>query len=145
MPSHWGLTPKQSTEAECLRRGRDRVVAGCIALLAGRDDDVDDGLIVALGGPAAEDVLAGAEGGRSGYWPRVWAARGLLHVWDDSAVSALRGAACDDAWRVRELSAKVVGKHKVDALLEDMVALRGDDTARVRIAAERAVATLTAG
>ena len=36
-----------------------------------------------LGGEPAGQVLDGADGGRSGYWPRVWAARGLLHAWDD--------------------------------------------------------------
>jgi hypothetical protein len=60
VPRNWGMTPRRSVEGECVRRGRDQVVAGCITLLIGRDGDVDDGLIVALGGPAAEQVLAAA-------------------------------------------------------------------------------------
>ena len=80
-------TPRQNIAAECQRRGKSAVVSGCIDLLEGRE--VDDGLILALGGPAAEYVLSGHEGGREGYWPRVWAARGLLYAWDDGATAAI--------------------------------------------------------
>jgi hypothetical protein len=66
--SGW-TTPRQGIAAECQRRGQEAVVSGCIDLLAGRD--VDDGLILALGGPPAEYVLTGYAGGREGYWPRV--------------------------------------------------------------------------
>ncbi len=50
-------TPRQSITAECQRRGRSAVVSGCIDLLAGRE--VDDGLILALGGPAAPEGPSG--------------------------------------------------------------------------------------
>jgi hypothetical protein len=73
-------TPEQRIAAECAHRGRATLIAGCVALLSGRPDDVDDRLITVLGGDAAAHVLDGGEGGRSGYWPRVWAARGLLHA-----------------------------------------------------------------
>jgi len=100
----WGVTPRQSVVAECERRGVGAVVAGCIDLLEGRG--ADDTLIVALGGPAAENVLAGREGGKGGYWPRVWAARGLLYAWSDDAEPAIIRATADEAWRVREMAAK---------------------------------------
>ena len=35
----WGMTPRESIEAECANRGRGAVVAGCIELLNGRDVD----------------------------------------------------------------------------------------------------------
>ena len=56
MPSRsiWGLTPRQSIELECARRGEADVVACCIELLAGRD--VDDELVFAIGGPAARSI-----------------------------------------------------------------------------------------
>jgi hypothetical protein len=67
---------------------------------------VDEALVLALGGPPAQDVLAGHADGKAGYWPRVWAARDLLHAWDDRAAAAIIQATADDAWRVREMAAK---------------------------------------
>jgi HEAT repeat protein len=135
-------TPRESIAAECQRRGRSAVVSGCIDLIEGRE--ADDGLILALGGPAAEYVLSGNEGGREGYWPRVWAARGLLHAWDDSAMAAIIRATADDSWRVREMAAKVIARYRVGDALPALAGLQDDDVPRVRIAAERAVAALTA-
>jgi hypothetical protein len=127
-----------------------------------------------LGGEAAGQVLDGFEGGRSGYWPRVWAARGLLHAWDDhaaetdaatdaatdattdaatgetteeatgEATDAIIGALSDRAWRVREMAAKIVARHRVGPALDAVAALRDDPVPRVRVAAERAVVLLTA-
>lgn len=138
-------TPAQRITAECARRGRDAFVAGCAALLDGRPGDVDDDLILALGGEHGRSVLDGWNGGRTGYWPRVWAARGLLHTWDDAATDAITRATRDDAWRVREMAAKVVARHEVGDALDAVAALRGDEVPRVRAAAERAVVRLTAG
>jgi pimeloyl-ACP methyl ester carboxylesterase len=148
------LTPRQRIAAECASRGGGAVIAGCVALLGGRADEVDDGLITVLGGEAARHVLDGGEGGRSGHWPRVWAARGLLHAWDDRVVeadamadtvtAALIGAMGDDDWRVREMAAKVVARHRVGGALDAAAALRDDPVARVRHAATRAVVALTA-
>ncbi len=135
------MTPRQSIAAECGRRGQPALISGCIGLLEGQP--VDDGLVLALGGAPAEYVLAGGEGGREGYWPQVWAARGLLHAWDDRATAAIIRAAADDAWRVREMAAKVVARHVVDDALDAMVTLQGDEVPRVRAVAGRAVAALT--
>jgi len=135
------MTPRQSIEAECRRRGKPALSSGCIDLLEARE--VDDGLVLALGGAPAEYVLEGHEGGKGGYWPRVWAARGLLHAWDDRATAAIIRAAADDAWRVREMAAKVVARHRIDDALNAMVDLQNDKVPRVRSAAGRAVATLT--
>jgi hypothetical protein len=141
--SGWELTPKQSVRLECTRRGRDRVVDGCVALLAGRD--VDDNLIIALGGPAAMIVLHDGPRQRNQYWRRVWAARGLLHVWDERASDAIVAATADEHWRVREMAAKVIASHAVDAGLEAVARLRSDPVPRVRAAAQRATVLLTAG
>ena len=122
-------------------RGCAAVVSGCVDLLEGRD--VDDDLVVALGGPHAENVLAGSEGGKSGYWPRVWAARGLLYSWDDGATAAVVRATRDESWRVRERACKVVGHHCLGDALEAVAPLRDDPVARVRSAAERAVVAVT--
>lgn len=66
-------TPKQRIAAECARHGPRPLTDACVALLEGRPDDVGDVMITVLGGEAARRVLDGREGGRSGYWPRVWA------------------------------------------------------------------------
>lgn len=143
MPAIWRLTPRQSVAAECHRRGKPAVVSGCIDLLQGRRD-VDDALILALGGPPAQSVLGGHAGGKTGYWPRVWAARGLLHAWDDRATAAIIQATTDDAWRVREMAAKVIARHRIGNAFTAVAALRNDQVPRVRTAAERAVVILTA-
>jgi hypothetical protein len=116
-------TPPVRIAAECVRHGPEQLTAACVALLQGRPDEVSGTMISVLGGDGARYVLDGGEGGRNGYWPRVWAARGLLHAWDPAATAAITAATRDEAWRVREMAAKVI--------------------ARVRAAAARAVTLLT--
>jgi hypothetical protein len=140
--SGWDLTPRQSVELECARRGRGPVIAGCVALLRGQD--VDDNLIMALGGPAGRVVLDDGPKQRNQYWRRVWGARGLLYAFDESAAEAIIEALGDEHWRVREMAAKVIAKHKIGAALGAVAGLRADRIPRVRSAAERAVVVLTA-
>ena len=127
-------------EAECTHRGKPSVVAGCIELLEGHG--ADDDLVRALGGPHADLVLSGREGGRDGYWPRVWGCRGLLYAWDPAAVPAVMRATADPAWRVREMAAKVVARQCPEEALSAIVVMMEDPVPRVRAAAERAVARL---
>jgi hypothetical protein len=140
MPSRslWGLTPRESIELECARRGTADVVAGCVGLL--RQQQADDALVFAIGGPGARSVL---DGGQQ-YWLRVWAARALLYAWDDMAREAMLDALTDEAWRVREMAAKVVARRLLGEALAAVAALRQDPVARVRLAAERVTAILTA-
>ena len=140
MASIWGMTPRQSIEAECARRGRSAVVSACVDLLQGQQ--VDDALVLALGGPHARYVLSGGDGGRTGYWPRVWACRGLLYAWEKEAAPAIVTATRDEAWRVREMAAKVIARHRVEDAIGAVVGLQGDPVPRVRAAAERAVIAL---
>jgi HEAT repeat protein len=88
-------------------------------------------------------VLRGRAGEGPPYWHRVWAARGLLWAWDGTALPALREALRDDAWRVREMAAKVVARNLVGDALPDVEPLRRDPVPRVRAAAARAVVRLT--
>jgi hypothetical protein len=136
MATVWGVTPKQSILLESTRRGRMECVRECVAILEGRS--VEGDFLRVLGGPSAEPVLDGRYGGVEGYWPRVWAARGLLHLWDDVATEAIIGATTHDAWRVREMCAKVIARHHVERAIDEVVRLLEDDTARVRTAARRA-------
>jgi HEAT repeat protein len=68
-----------------------------------------------------------------------------LHAWDERATGAIIQAATDDAWRVREMAAKVVARHRVDAALDAMADLQDDERPRVRSAARRAIAALAVG
>jgi HEAT repeat protein len=138
--SHWGLTPRESIEAECARRGTSEVVAGCIRLV--RQQDVDAALIMALGGPGAGKFLDGRPH-VDRYWLRVWGLRGLLWSWDESAAPAVQAALADESWRVREMAAKVIAKRSIGDAMSAVVQLRQDPVVRVRAAAERAVHQLS--
>lgn len=109
-------------------------------LLAGRDADAE--LIVALGGPPARWAAVAGETGGPAYWLRVWAARGLLWAWSE-ALPVVLTALTDEAWRVREMAAKVVARHELGEALPIVAELRGDAVPRVRAAALRAVVRLT--
>ncbi len=75
-----------------------------------------------------------------GYWPRVWAARALLHQWHPLAASAIRQGLSDPAWRVREMCAKVVARYEESIAADECARLaEGDSTPRVRVAALRAL------
>jgi HEAT repeats len=139
------LTPRQSVEQECSRRGTAPVVAGCVALLAG--GDADDSLVHAIGGPAADSVLGPHPRRDQRYFLRVWAARALLYAWDDDAAGlrdALLAALSDESWRVREMAAKVVARREIGEGLTAVAGLQQDPVPRVRAAAARATAILTA-
>lgn len=140
--SSWELTPKQSIELECARRGQAQLVSGCVALL--RRQDVDDDLVIALGGPGARTILDSGPKPVYLYWLRVWGARGLLHAYADQAEEAVLEALADEHWRVREMAAKVIARYRIGAALEVVAELRDDPVPRVRAAADRAVVLLTA-
>jgi hypothetical protein len=90
-------------------------------------------------------VLDGREGGTAGYWSRVWATRGLLlYAWNETATATVVLAASDEAWRVREMAAKVIARHRIVDGLDAVIRLSGDPVPRVRAAAQRAIAVLTA-
>jgi len=140
--SGWELTPRQSVELVCARRGESTVVTGCVALLRGQD--VDDGLLFALGGPGATIVIHDSPRQRNQYWRRVWGARGLLYAWMPEAADAVIAALSDEHWRVREMATKVIAKRKMGDALPEVMTLREDPVPRVRAAAGRAVVVLTA-
>lgn len=99
-----------------------------MAIVSGRR--VNDDFLRVIGGPSAENVLEGRDGGVDGYWPRVWAVRGLLHVWDDVATDAIIDATTHEAWRVREVAATVIARHHVRQAIDAVVMLLDDENAR---------------
>jgi hypothetical protein len=138
----WGTTPRKSVEAAAKRLGKATVVAGCRSLLAG--GDADPRLVLALGGRPARWATGFDEPPGPAYWLRVWAARGLLWVWDDEAIPSVVAALSDDAWRVREMATRVVIRHRIRQALPKVTRLQMDPNARVRKAADRAAAQLSA-
>jgi hypothetical protein len=135
-------TPRQRVLAECARRGRPAVAADCARLVEG--GDAGAAFVRVLAGRTAPWWFANRDDEDLRYWLRVWGARGLLWAWEDSALPALVTATGDPAWRVREMAAKVVARNLVGDALDAIAPLRDDPVPRVRAAATRAVATLTA-
>lgn len=105
-----------------------------------KGNEVDDELVIALGGGHGALFL---EGRGAAYWGRVWGARGLLYVWDDTAAPALLDAVTDSSWRVREMVAKVAAKRRLDDAASGVAQLTSDAVPRVRAAASRALAALS--
>jgi len=138
-----GATPRVRVAEACRGRGKSSVVSQCAELLVGGDADPD--LIVVLGGQPAVALLRDGFPDGEDYWLRVWAARGLLWAGPGDDVTALRRALTDESWRVREMTCKVVARHTLADLLPDVAALQSDPVARVRHAAERAVARIVDG
>ena len=65
-------------------------------------------------------------------WTRVWGARALLYVWDDSATDAVLAGLDDAAWRVAEMCLKVAAKHDVPRAADGAAALASHALPRVR-------------
>lgn len=113
--------------------GERGVVDRAVALIGGLS--AGDDFLLIVGGTHAQGVLDGAP---VLYWPEVWGMRSLLYVWDDSAADAVASGLQNQAWRVREMAARVVAERGLpvrEALLE----LLTDEVARVRGAGARAL------
>lgn len=122
------------------RFGEAALLERVIGLLEGRNEGEE--VLLYLGGRHAQGILDGAP---SLYWPEVWGARALLHVWDDSAASAVLAGVENRAWRVREMCLKVCA---LRGLGESKTIKRRltDENPRVRAAAARVIAVVgTAG
>jgi HEAT repeats len=113
--------------------GEDEVVERSIALLAGQN--AGEEFLLYVGGVHARGILDGAP---PLYWPEVWGARALLYAWNDSAREAVVAGLGNQAWRVREMCARVVGARRLDAAVQ-LRELLGDSVGRVRTAAARAL------
>jgi len=126
-------SPSDRIAQAVARYGEPTVVQRAASLLSGGNEG--DEFLLWVGGRHAQGVLDGAP---PLYWPEVWGARALTYVWDDSATSAVHRGLGDQAWRVREMCARVVFLRKLpetDALIQ----ITKDEVARVRSAAARAL------
>lgn len=126
------------------RYGEPRVAALAVGLLQARN--AGDDILLYLGGRHAQGVLDGAP---ALYWPEVWGARAFMYVWDEgpaaggasssAAASAVLAGLGNQAWRVREMCAKVCAARVIGGP-ETLASLLADEVARVRSAAARALA-----
>jgi HEAT repeat protein len=132
-------TPRERVEAACASYGEAAVADACMRLLAGAD--IDPVMRAVFGDQHSPEWL---DSDVNQYWLRVWGARGLLWNWDPRAVPSLRTALADEAWRVRQMAAKVIARHLVDDLQSAVVELQQDPVPRVRAAASRALSLLAA-
>ena len=122
------------------RLGVPRFVAVCTDLMAGADrEDYVEELRDLTGHDwqPGDGVLDRAVW--SDYWVRTWGARGLLHVWDDSATDAVVAGLADEHWRPAEMCLKVAARHEVAGTGDGAAALADHELPRVRAQAMRAL------
>jgi hypothetical protein len=117
--------------------GEARAAQLCAELLAAAEPGDHAETVLYLGGDAGRSVLEGTRGWKP-YWSRVWGARGLLYVWDDSAADAVLDGLDDPAWRVAEMCLKVAASRGLPAG-DGAVRLADHELPRVRAAAVRAL------
>lgn len=113
--------------------GESAVVRRAISLLAGNNEGED--FLLFVGGEHAQGILDGAP---VLYWPELWGTRALLYVWDDSALEAVTAAMANQAWRVREMGARVAAARGLP-LSAAVAGLLTDEVTRVRASAARAL------
>ncbi|HEV7951212.1 MAG TPA: HEAT repeat domain-containing protein [Glaciihabitans sp.] len=113
--------------------GERETVDRAAALLGGANAGED--FLLYVGGIHAQGILDGAP---ALYWPELWGARALGFVWNDSALIAIQSGLTNQAWRVREMCARVVFERQLP-LAETLVPMLSDEVPRVRAAAARAL------
>lgn len=136
-------SPRLRVEGACRLLGRDEFIRRCAAVLAHGDEEPE--FLATIGGAPALHLLSQGIPNDQGYWVRVWGARGMLWAGPPNDTGVLRTALEDDAWRVREMTCKVIARHRVDALLDEVIALEVDPVTRVRTAATRAARRIVEG
>ncbi len=134
--------PQRESPRDLLARlaahvGEVRAAQLCAELLAAESPREHTETLLYLGGAGGQGVLDGT-GGWKPYWSRVWAARGLLYVWDESAAPVVLERLSDPAWRVAEMCLKVSARRDLPAG-DEAVRLARHELPRVRAAALRAL------
>jgi hypothetical protein len=128
-------TPRDLLARLAAHVGEQRAARLCADVLAADDPHDNAEMVLFLGGAPGRSILDGGSWGPD-YWTRVWGARGLLYVWDDSVAPTVLARLCDEAWRVAEMCLKVSAKRELPAA-DDAARLAGHDLPRVRANAMR--------
>ncbi|WP_434618476.1 HEAT repeat domain-containing protein [Arthrobacter sp. A5] len=139
MPTHETPVPLDASPADRIGAavdlyGQGNVVKRALALLAGEDETKE--FLLFAGGAHANGIINGAP---ALYWPELWGARVFMYLWDESAAAPIRAGLGNQAWRVREMCAKVTALRGLP-FTEELQALLADDVPRVRAAGARALA-----
>ena len=126
-----------------VRLGVPRFVAVCTDLMAGADREEYVEELRSLTGHDWHpgDGVFDRETWQD-YWVRTWGARGLLHVWDDSATDAVVRGLADEHWRPAEMCLKIAARHEVAGTGDGAAALADHELPRVRAQAMRALALM---
>lgn len=122
--------------AAVAEQGEATVVLRALSLIAGNNEGEE--FLLVVGGEHARGILEGAP---VLYWPELWGTRALLYVWNDGAIEAVTAALHNQAWRVREMAARVAAARGLD-VVPALVGMLADETPRVRAAAARALGVL---
>ena len=128
------LPTAERLNAAIAHYGETAVIDNSIALLRGKNAGKD--FLMYAGGRHALGILDGAP---ALYWPELWGARAFLHVWNESAAPYIVVGLSNQAWRVREMCAKVVLLRDLQ-VVPKLVRLTTDEIPRVRAAALHALA-----
>ncbi|MDJ0350895.1 HEAT repeat domain-containing protein [Cryobacterium sp. PH29-G1] len=128
------LPTDERIRAAVAHYGESVVVDNAVALLRAKNAGKD--FLLYAGGRHALGILEGAP---ALYWPELWGARALLHVWGESAAPYIVVGLTNQAWRVREMCAKVVLLRGLQ-VAPKLVRLTTDENPRVRSAALHALA-----
>ena len=114
--------------------GEQTVIDNSIALLRAKNAGKD--FLLYAGGRHALGILEGAP---ALYWPELWGARALLYVWGEAAAPYVVVGLTNQAWRVREMCARVIMLRELQ-VAPKLVLLTTDEVPRVRAAALHALA-----
>jgi hypothetical protein len=125
------------------RIGVPAFIEACTGLMAGADRSAYVEELRSLTGHAwrAGDSLFDSQSWPD-YWLRTWGARGLLHVWDESATEAVVAGLADEHWRPAEMCLKVTARHEVAGAGDACAKWLTHEMPRVQIQALRALATV---
>ena len=128
------LPTDERIRAAVAHYGENVVIDNSVALLRAKNAGKD--FLLYAGGRHALGILEGAP---ALYWPELWGARALLHVWGEQAAPYIVVGLNNQAWRVREMCAKVVLLRGLQ-VVPKLVRLTTDEHPRVRSAALHALA-----
>ncbi|TFC58822.1 HEAT repeat domain-containing protein [Cryobacterium sp. TMT2-15-1] len=128
------LPTAERIHAAVAHYGEQAVIDNSVALLRAKNAGKD--FLLYAGGRHALGILEGAP---ALYWPELWGARALLYVWGETAAPYIVVGMNNQAWRVREMCAKVVLLRGLE-VAPKLVRLTTDEVPRVRAAALHALA-----